>query len=443
MPLRQTLEAFRAIDPKNLRAHAGLWIDKMFPDQEASSELAGPLLKAIARPPIPEGYDVAFAARRRGFEAQADQESATLFDAEVLGRMVIGLGAKGVLEMGITLDHTWGVPFLPGSALKGIAAAAAHRFSGDKDWQKFDNWPEAAPAPSAAQLTDYQVLFGTTGNGGVVTFHDAWWNPAGESAVPLELDVMTVHHPDYYQANDDPAAPTDFDQPVPVPFLSGRGKFLIVLEGPAAWTKAAAEWLRIGLRELGIGAKTSSGYGRIELTERVSDAVRSRLAKAEAMKHALAGYKINARQAAVEAVIAALNAGVGEDRLRECLALVPKDQRAGLVEALVTKAPDHAVVIASARAALARPSPAAAPTPVAVPKPGPAPEPTATSTRALYEGDRKNPKRFFIRFEDEDKAHKGHTLDIDPDLLEAMRTSGDWVDVVVTIVGAKRSLRRA
>ena len=36
-------------------------------------------------------------------------------------RLIIGLGGKGTLKMGITLHHLYGFPYIPGSALKGLA----------------------------------------------------------------------------------------------------------------------------------------------------------------------------------------------------------------------------------------------------------------------------------------------------------------------------------
>ena len=39
--------------------------------------------------------------------------------AKVQGRLSIGLGAEGVLETAITLHHTYGVPYIPGSASRG------------------------------------------------------------------------------------------------------------------------------------------------------------------------------------------------------------------------------------------------------------------------------------------------------------------------------------
>jgi CRISPR-associated protein Cmr6 len=162
-----------------------------------------------------------------------------------------------VRETSIALLHTWGVPYLPGSALKGLASAAAHQLGNDAPWRK--------AVQKSPQGEDHKLLFGDTTIQGCVTFHDAWWIPERNDApLPLDLDVMTVHHPDYYR--DGQSAPADWDEPNPVAFMTARGKYLVALSGPEAWVVRAGQWLEAGLAELGLGAKTQAGYGRMALS---------------------------------------------------------------------------------------------------------------------------------------------------------------------------------
>jgi CRISPR-associated protein Cmr6 len=189
------------------------------------------------------------------------------------GRLIVGLGSENVLETGIRLHHTYGLPIIPGSALKGLAAHYCHEI-----------WGRSAAGDGAAaedkryhrDVGDYhRLLFGTTDDSGCAIFHDAWLTP--DSRNPLLMDVMTPHHPDY---NRDPKtdpkfrAPTDFDSPRPVPFVSVRGTFRVAVSwhGPLAtsaanWTNRAFELLTAALREWGVGGKTSSGYGRLAEVE--------------------------------------------------------------------------------------------------------------------------------------------------------------------------------
>lgn len=76
-------------------------------------------------------------------------------------------------------------------------------------------------------------------------------------------DVVTVHHGRYYQDGEFP--PADWDTPTPVPFLSASGSYLVAVLGPQDWAKAALKILAHALKLSGIGAKTSSGYGRLKM----------------------------------------------------------------------------------------------------------------------------------------------------------------------------------
>lgn len=246
-------------------AHWGLWLDRYLEGADAESH--GKHIAAIVDRIAPDGYADRFRSWRDGFERNAAPDTFLVLEAEVRGRMIVGLGSRGVLEAGIRLDHTWGVPVIPGSSLKGLAGAAAHQLTppNDAHWKK----PETSDA-GARPDSDYDVLFGSTDECGAVRFHDAWWIPETGQGKPLRRDVMTVHHPSYYQAPEsaEPPPPSDTDSPTPIAFLSAVGRFLIVIEGANdAWRRAAADFLAAGLRELGVGAKTNAGYGRMALRE--------------------------------------------------------------------------------------------------------------------------------------------------------------------------------
>ncbi|RMH46999.1 MAG: type III-B CRISPR module RAMP protein Cmr6, partial [Gammaproteobacteria bacterium] len=113
----------------------------------------------------------------------------------------------------------------------------------------------------------YKILFGDTTSAGYVTFFDALYDPNGSPNKPLVMDVVTVHHQGYYQDKNEP--PADWDSPNPVPFVSVRDgvKFRVALAGPDEWVDAAFQILKLALADEGIGAKTNSGYGRMELVE--------------------------------------------------------------------------------------------------------------------------------------------------------------------------------
>jgi len=232
--------------------NASLWLDKYYneTDERGANGVTAKnqLVKEIAN--IIEPPDV-YAAFYTRWKENLEQFGAVCKEAEVQGRLAINLGAEAVIETSIALHHTYGVPFIPGSALKGLAShyANKHLQSGD--------WANGAPA--------HKVLFGNTISAGYVTFFDALYVPStGIKGKALWPDVTTVHHPDYYQSGDKP--PADWDDPNPIPFLSATGRYLVALAGPAEkpeWVEKTFEILAYALEDEGIGAKTNSGYGRM------------------------------------------------------------------------------------------------------------------------------------------------------------------------------------
>lgn len=190
------------------------------------------------------------------------------------GRMILGLGSESPLETGLRLHHTYGTPLIPGSALKGLAAHYCDQVWGKQD-QEFRREIEYTDenGKSGKRCGKYfLILFGTTEDSGHIVFHDAWITPESLQN-SLVLDVMTVHHPKYYQGND---APSDFDDPTPIPFLSIQGTFEIALhcdvngEDWEKWIRLAMALLREALSQWGIGGKTNAGYGRLKVPSTLS-----------------------------------------------------------------------------------------------------------------------------------------------------------------------------
>jgi len=159
-------------------------------------------------------------------------------------RFVTGLGRAHPLENGFAWHPLLGVPYLPGSSLKGLVRTWAGCWAG----------------------ADTSRLFGPRGTddkavGGIV-FFDA----LPTAPVRLEAEVMTPHYPGYYQGNQPPG---DWYSPVPVPFLTvAAGQTFVFAVAPrrpgpdaAEETDTAAGWLTEALANLGAGAKTAAGYG--------------------------------------------------------------------------------------------------------------------------------------------------------------------------------------
>ena len=232
--------------------NAGLWLDKYI-DVQSRDDVNSRrgLVEQVAGIPSPNVYGMFY---QRWCETLAVVHAQTA-EAKVQVRLAIGLGDESVLETSIQLHHTYGLPFIPGSALKGVAAAYARKRL------PAQNWGIMTPA--------YRTVFGDTSEAGYVIFYDALYVPnSGFQGRALHPDVLTVHHKAYYEGK--PQPPADWDSPTPVPFLSATGRYLIAVGGQAewaAWTDAAFSILVAALAELGVGAKTSSGYGRLRVDQ--------------------------------------------------------------------------------------------------------------------------------------------------------------------------------
>ncbi|MQX37569.1 type III-B CRISPR module RAMP protein Cmr6 [Roseospira navarrensis] len=193
------------------------------------------------------------ARQRRALEALARRSGRvlTMVEARTLSRFVTGLGADHPTDNGFRFDPSSGLPFLPGSAVKGLCRRAAElegRSQADRD------------AWFGPDLTHTAV---TAAQGGVSFF----------DGVPLHwpslaVDVVTSHHPTYYRTLTEKDGfrrkpPTETEDPVPVPFLTvdAGAVFSIPLLSRAAEAEAVASLLVTGLSWLGLGAKTAVGYG--------------------------------------------------------------------------------------------------------------------------------------------------------------------------------------
>lgn len=246
------------ISPKNDGINVGLWFDKYIAGQDRKGEGADNsadkfkqrLLDEVAEINTPEIY-TQFYTRWKDALAVIGAKF-KIFKVE--GRMVAGLGAESVLETSIALHRTYSVPFIAGSALKGLAASYAHKYLGS-DWQKGTKTTQPGKA--------HHFVFGSQDSAGFITFHDALYIPNnGKKGQALWSDIMTVHHSEYYGGKN--VAPADWDSPVPIPFLSATGNYLLAISSVAGedWIKFVFMILEKALQEEGIGAKTSSGYGR-------------------------------------------------------------------------------------------------------------------------------------------------------------------------------------
>lgn len=261
-------------------------------------------LEELERIPIPRGYPAAFEQWRGSLDDGHTRSSGV----RLTGRLLIGHGNLSATEIGLTLHHTWGVPVVPGSALKGLTAhyvdavygpdsRGPHPFDpavtgGAAERARFQGitWRDGRPEHGPGDV--YRTIFGAPpaeddlefeGAGetqGSVIFHDAWYVPPEVTPgnamplLPLAQDVITVHQKTYYEAAGRGHSPNDYDDPVPISFLTVKPGtlFLLAVSGPPALTELALHLLHAALEEWGVGGKTSSGYGRLVQSSKLGSA---------------------------------------------------------------------------------------------------------------------------------------------------------------------------
>lgn len=170
------------------------------------------------------------------------------------GRFVTGMGRPHPVENGFSWHPTLGIPYIPGSSIKGMVR----------------NWVEIYLGIGEDEINR---IFGSkkpgTSHAGSVIFFDA----IPIDVVKLEADIMTPHYTEYYQDKKNP--PADWYSPVPIPFLTVAPDqtFLFAVaprlpevkqeeENGETDVEKVMKWMIEALEWIGAGAKTAVGYGR-------------------------------------------------------------------------------------------------------------------------------------------------------------------------------------
>ena len=284
--------------------HAGLCYQRAAPlrssDGKFDSDRARPFFDHLESLKPDASYNDAQQRWQESFKAAIGAKRALLWSVIAETRLLIGHGNPAPTEVGLTLGHTFGMPVLPGSGLKGLCAhytqvvygpdpdeddAERDRFRGPR----FNEQGRLVVAPGDV----YKRLFGTPPSGarddedddklsgedgdkpnsdkfgarGEVIFHDAWLEPGPP---PLARDVLAVHQPSYYTKGQ---APVDHESPIPVSFLTVRpgARFTLALtsdaDDAAKLLDLAKRLLSEALEHWGVGGKTAAGYGRLRAVE--------------------------------------------------------------------------------------------------------------------------------------------------------------------------------
>lgn len=200
--------------------------------------------------------------------AESLVEPGLLFQKELstTWRLAIGLGSENVLETSMTLHHTYGFPYIPGQALKGVVRGyVVNMYFGSEK--------------AALKNIDFCRIFG----GGDGAVEERAGNIIFFDVLPAERpevirDIMNPHFGPYY-SDTGSKPPGDYYDPIPVPFRTVKntsflfmaglkrgkeGKLITDVFGNGDMVSTVGEWITKSLSIFGIGAKTSVGYGRFE-----------------------------------------------------------------------------------------------------------------------------------------------------------------------------------
>lgn len=227
-------------------SHGGLWFDKFLLNQEDSKNTYPQLIDETIK---------IIQTQKAHYKLFYDRWLNSLIKigvkpqvAHISSRVSIGLGNASTIETGVSLHRTYGVPFIPGSAIKGLTRHfATEHLSGP--------WGNDGDA--------FQTVFGSQESAGYITFYDALPDPDNFKMIS---EIMTVHHPHYYRG--ERSVPAAWDDPTPISFMAFTGNFLLALHSPAApgWEQSVYGMVDMAFQEKGIGAKTSSGFGRARVS---------------------------------------------------------------------------------------------------------------------------------------------------------------------------------
>ena len=181
-------------------------------------------------------------------------------------RLIVGLGNESVYETSMTLHHIYGIPYIPGSAVKGVTRGfiITDKFGEDEN----GNVDLKNAEERALQDRGFCDIFGDQKHKGEIIFFDAY--PLTKPQI--KVDVMNPHYSPYYSDSSGKTPPADHHNPNPIFFLTiadTEFEFMMgikekdntPIQKGGSLLEVAHEYMKKALNEHGIGAKTAVGYG--------------------------------------------------------------------------------------------------------------------------------------------------------------------------------------
>ncbi len=229
-------------------------------------------------------------------------------NATVDWRLIVGLGGEHVQETNMTLHHIYGIPYIPGSAVKGVL----RHWWLEKD---FSDKNGKISEEKALKDSVFLSIFGSQEQRGEVRFLDAY-----PEKVQFATDIMNPHFGDYYSGT---KPPTDNQNPVPINFLTVektvfRFVFLAKDQDPL---EKIEERFEEALELKGVGAKTAVGYGYFrdlkDKTDTITAELKQQQEAAEKQREEKRLASLSPIEQLTEEVKSLTNSQVDEERATE------------------------------------------------------------------------------------------------------------------------------
>lgn len=237
-------------------AYADNWSDQ---SAEEKRKYLQRIVATAGDPQLARGYQDWL--RRR--TAALAEVAASPLDLVCSSALMVGLGRKNAADAGVTLDRAWGSPYVPGSSVKGLLRSTAELVVSGEIGNADDRpyWESALDGLFGA---------GTSGESGGSKASLAFYDAYPIKADVLELGIVTPHYQEYYANAAKP--PADWYDPVPVAVLQVKPgtTFRFWLPTDAALRARLTSLLVLGLDWLGLGAKTSSGFGWFDANQPIA-----------------------------------------------------------------------------------------------------------------------------------------------------------------------------
>jgi len=280
IPLYQDHQA-----PENKNAlkhpHAGLWFDRFFNGYEADWQLSGNAKKdwintlsgSVGHAEQLEVYCQRQTALVKHLKGQSERFTSDW-------HWVNGMGNPHPVENGLSWHPTLGIPYLAGSAVKGLVRA----------WVELNDDGLLEEAHKAR----LKSWFGTEKKGDIAeqAGNFIFFDAIPDQCPTLMTDIMTPHMGDWYaegdkaQVNKPKTLPADWHEPIPIPFLAVKHIALIFSIAPrrpehAEQLTEVFAALEQALAWLGAGAKTATGYGYMSKDAEFAEQLKKQQAQAE------------------------------------------------------------------------------------------------------------------------------------------------------------------